>query len=322
MAGFMTKSFVISVLVTIGIAAVLPTHESIAIGTKAALVRKEAPSHKAGKKVEKTKDKDSDFCNYNYVAGAAGDVDCDSGATGVAHTDGRPLHRIEDMAMCKEAAEEACRKAGKADSSECLSSDETVFAIPAAYMEIYPTRCFQVPVAGKEKMWYFNNGGATPSNLGGWPDHLTCGEVDADTRALLGECGANATQAAPVCSTKEFEDGHVDNTTGVAACPTAMNVISHEDTCRSAVTCLGLCPEDQFMVIHVVPNPMDVTGHHQHVNQTFFPLGCHINPDDGCGQFSTLAIPADKIAEVVGTPICNFTQATAATPAATTAAPA
>jgi len=289
MAGFMKKQLVLPtlLLVQLGTATVLTNnqnehHESVTIGTNGGLVRREAASAfpvqqkdlaardllSKRTSFKNVKEHRSDLCNDNYVQGKPNTADCSAPGK-----DGSARKAIEEPTMCMEAAREEC-----ADDS-CLGSP---FVIDSCYFDYYPKRCF-LTEAGK---WFFNPSGFTPTKLMGTP---TC----------PGQTGAVG-KASPVCVQVEYING-TTSSAGATECPTGFEVIMHEDTCRTAATCLAYCPEEQFRVLNVT-HPGQAADATEGA-----PLGCHINPADGCARFNTLPVTAGQT--ITGIPICNLTLA-------------
>jgi len=164
--------------------------------------------------------------------------------------------KIEEPSMCMEAAREHC------PDEKCLGEP---FTIDSTYFNHYPSRCFMTE-AGK---WHFNPAGYEPTAL----------------------TGRGTPVSYPICVQPEYHNGTAGGD-GATTCPEGFAVITHEDTCRTAATCLALCPEERFNVVNGT-------------DDTPAPLGCHINPEDGCVKFNTIK----HTGVVTGTPLCNLTLA-------------
>merc|ERR1719265_619747 len=114
--------------------------------------------------------------------------------------------------------------------------------------------------------WFFNPTGDEPTNL----------------------MGKGTQQSSPVCVEPEYHNATSGN------CPTGSQTIMEEETCRTAATCLGKCSEAQFRVLNETTN----AGNHHDA-----PVGCHINPADGCVRFNTIKGGAGANGQV----LCNLT---------------
>lgn len=102
-------------------------------------------------------------------------------------------------------------------------------------------------------------------------------------------------EGAPVCSRPKYLNG-TEN--GNGGCPDAYEVISHEDTCHQAATCLGYCEIGEFR--------KGLTNRSESLE---YPSGCFIDHLTGCVFFN----PPSSLGtgnDVRGTPICNVTTST------------
>jgi len=109
--------------------------------------------------------------------------------------------------------------------------------------------------------------------------------------------GATIT-GTPVCSRPKYKMGTKDSVGGAADgnCPVGYSVIMHQLTCAATATCLSkACPLKAQRV-----------GEHNASRQMDYPIGCFVDPDDGCMYFNpTTPINGGTPSAPRGVPVCN-----------------
>jgi hypothetical protein len=239
---------------------------------------------------KKTK-KRNNLCTVNYAAGDRNASQC------LDHVP--PMTKIEDPTTCKEAAREMKDATGAltcADDS-CFKDP---FEIGFDVQHNYPERCFMT----EDGKWGYNS-----LDITGGPQYLTGRGQPGTTSVFTPPGGAGGTEFAyPVCKEWEFVEGTLAG--GIPDCPSGYAVISYEDTCRSAATCLADAEDAHFQVVnatHTTTKSLDATD----VAKTTIasdnantPYGCHKNAVNADVSFSLLN---QSGANIAGTPICNLT---------------